>query len=119
MPTSEDQDAHKPNGTIALLSRLAHSGNAWVQFGIVILVGLSGLGNWIATWDSADRNKAEIEISRRVAWESEQRIKAEMVRQIAEIHRWLDQARTEFHTGNEDSAANRKMLEELTKKPEQ
>jgi uncharacterized protein HemX len=118
MPT-EDQDASKANGAIALLARLAHSGNAWVQFGILVLVGLSGLGNWVATWNAGDRNKAEIEVSRRINQENQDRLREEVRQQVAEIHRWINEARTEFHRGNEDSAANRKMLEELTKKPEQ
>lgn len=106
----------KRNGALAALTSLAQSGHAWVQFGVIVLIGLSGLGNWIATWNSADRNKQEIEISRRVAWEGEQRIREDVRKQVAEMHRWMQEATEEFHRGNEDSAANRKMLEDLTKK---
>jgi hypothetical protein len=98
---------------INLLSVLAQSTNKWVQLGTLGLIGLSGLGNWMATWNSADRNKAEIEISRRVTWEGEQRIKAEVVRQVQEIHDWVAQARTAFSQGNADSAENRRMLTKL------
>jgi Flp pilus assembly protein TadB len=97
-----------------LLSVLAQSSNKWVQLGTLGLIGLSGVGNWVATWNSADRNKAEIEISRRVAWEGEQRIKAEVVRQIQEMHDWVAQARNSFSQGNADSAENRRMLVKLT-----
>jgi Flp pilus assembly protein TadB len=117
MPTSEQQ--FKSNGAIALLAKLAQSGHAWVQFGILVLVGLSGLGNWVATWNSANRNKEEIEVNRRVAWEGEQRIRDDVRRQVEEMHRWMTDATKEFHQGNQDSAANRKMLEELIKKDKQ
>jgi Flp pilus assembly protein TadB len=107
-------NAKPSNGMVSLLATLAQSTNKWVQLGTLALIGLSGLGNWMATWNSADRNKTEIEISRRVAWEGEQRIKAEVVRQIQEMHDWVDQARTAFSQGNADSAENRKMLSKLT-----
>jgi len=111
-------EEEKKNGLLTVLGQLAHSGHAWVQFGTLVLIGLTGLGNWVATWKSADRNKDEIEISRRVAFEGEQRIKQELVRQVAEIHKWMKDATDEFHEGNADSAFNRKMLtgmeEELT-----
>ena len=104
----------KSNGTLVLLSTLAKSGHAWVQGGTLVLIALSGFGNWVATWNSADRNKAEIEVSRRVAWESEQRVKQELVTQVAEIHGWLKEAATEFHQGNIDSAWTRKTLAGIT-----
>jgi hypothetical protein len=107
-------NAKPPNGMAALLSTLASSSDKWVQLGTLGLIGLSGFGNWIATWNSADRNKAEIEISRRDSWEGEQRIKAEVVRQVQEMHDWMERARTAFSQGNADSAENRKMLVKLT-----
>jgi Flp pilus assembly protein TadB len=110
-----DQPPQQTNGLANLLHKLAASGDRWVQFGIVVLVGLSGLGNWAATWNSADRNKAEIEISRRVAWEGEQRIKAQVSQQVAEIHKWMREATDEFHKGNEDSAYNRNLLDQIKK----
>jgi hypothetical protein len=79
-----------------------------------VLIGITGLGNWVATWNSADRNKTEIEINRRVAWEGEQRLKAELIRQVAEIHNWMRDATTEFHQGNADSAANKKLLNQFS-----
>jgi hypothetical protein len=98
-----------------LLGKLAETGNQTVQFGILVLVGLSGFGNWVATWNSADRNKTEIEASRRENSEGQERIKSEVVRQVAEIHKWLNDAQTEFHNGNKDSAYNRQMLDDLKK----
>ena len=94
----------------ALLSTLAQSGHAWVQFGTLILIGIAGLGNWVATWRSADANRQEIEVSRRVNWEGQEKLKAELIRQVSEIHRWMSEAADEFHRGNIDSATNRKML---------
>jgi hypothetical protein len=113
-----DQPSKPPNGMNQLLSTLAQSSNQWVQLGTLAMVGLAGLGNWAATWNSADRNKNEIEISRRVAWEGEQRVRAEVIKQVQEIHNWMQEATEEFHRGNADSAANRKTLEELKKELE-
>src|ERR1700740_6485 len=107
-------NAKPPNGMVALLSTLAHSSDKWVQLGTLALIGLSGIGNGAATWNSADRNKNEIEISRRAAWEGEPRIKAEVISQVREMHDWIEQARTSFSQGNADSAENRKMLVKLT-----
>jgi hypothetical protein len=104
-----------PNGVSQLLSTLVQSGHAWVQFAVIVLIGLSGFGNWVATWNSANRNKDEIESSRRQNWEGQERIKAELVRQVAEIHAALKQSAEEFHKGNEDSAYNHQMLDQLKK----
>jgi hypothetical protein len=111
-PTAEPA---KPggNGTANLLTTLAQSGNQWVQLATVGLVALSGVGNWVATWNSSDRNKQEIEISRRVAWEGEQRIREEVRRQIDDIHKWIQDSTDEFHKGNVDSAQNRRSLGEF------
>lgn len=95
---------------VAALSTLAQSSNRWVQLGTLGLIAFSGFGNWVATWNSSDRNKQEIEISRRVAWEGEQRIRDEVRKQVADIHEWMRNATAEFHQGNEDSAKNRKTL---------
>ena len=100
----------KQNGVLHVLSTLAQSGNVWIQFGSLILITAGAVGNWVATWNSANQNRAEIEINRRVAWEGEQRIKAVVFEQIKEIHTWMKEATDEFHQGNVDSASNRKML---------
>jgi|SRR6516165_12631460 len=104
------------NGAQKLLATLAQSGDKWVQFGILVLVGLSGFGNWAATWNSGDRNRQEIEISRRVAWEGQERLREEVRRQVNDIHMWLREATEEFHRGNADSAENNKMLKEMRRK---
>jgi hypothetical protein len=111
-------EQQKPNGIAALLTTLAQSSSVWVQGGTLLLIGISGFGNWVATWNSADRNKTEIEVSRRVAWEGEQRIKAEVVRQVQEMHDWVAQARAAFAQGNTDSAENRRMLVKLSQNVE-
>jgi len=98
-----------------VLTSLAQSTDKGVQFGTLALIALSGFGNWFATSNSGDRNRQEIEINRRIAWEGEERIRAELVRQVAEIHNWVRESADEFHKGNEDAAASRKMLVELVK----
>jgi len=111
VPTSSSESPpSKQNGALALLSELARSGNAWVQFGTLVLIAFTGLGNGVATWNASRENKAEIETNRRVAWEGEQRIKAVLVQQVAEIHNWMKDATSEFHQGNADSASNKKLL---------
>jgi hypothetical protein len=107
------QSQKPPNGLVSVLSSLATSGNKWVQFGTLGLIGLSGVGNWVATWNSANQNRQEIEVSRRVNWEGQERVRAEVVRQIEEIHSWMQEATDEFHKGNADSAVNRKLLTKL------
>ena len=102
-----------PNGMSSVLRSLAHSTDRWVQLGTLALIAFSGVGNWVATSNSADRNKEQIEINRRVAAEGEARIRAEVVRQVQEIHTWMREASDEFHKGNEDSAVTRKTLTEL------
>jgi uncharacterized protein (DUF3084 family) len=101
-------------GIISVLTTLASSGNTWVQLATVGMIAFSGIGNWVATWNSADRNKEEIEISRRVAWEGEQRIREDVRKQINDMHEWMDKAKEEFHRGNQDSASNRQILLKVT-----
>jgi hypothetical protein len=104
------QTSSNQNGTKTLLTALAQSPNQWVQLATVALIAISGFSNWSATWNSADRNKSEIELNRAVAAQSEARLKAELIRQVAEIHKWISDSTNEFHQGNADSAANRKTL---------
>ena len=98
------------NGTTKLLTALAQSGHQWVQLATVALVALSGIGNFIITSSSSDRNRQEIEINRRVAYEGEQRIRDEVRRQIEDIHKWIRESQDEFHKGNIDTASNKKTL---------
>jgi hypothetical protein len=102
------ENAKPPNGAAAILSTLAQSANKWVQLGTLAMVALSGIGNWLATWRSASENRHEIE-------KGQERVKAELVRQVEQMHTWMAEAADEFHKGNADSAANRKMLNELVK----
>lgn len=60
-----------------------------------------------------DRPRSIRQINRRVADEGERWIREEVIRQVADIHRWLRESTDEFHKGNEDSASNRKTLTEL------
>jgi hypothetical protein len=95
---------------VALLTTLAQSGHAWIQAGTLILVAATGFFNWAATWNASDRNKLELETNRRIGWESEQRIRDEMRKQLTEVHDWIRESRDDFSRGNQDSAENRKML---------
>lgn len=108
-------EAQKPNGLMTALSFLAQSGHIWVQFGTLLLIAITGLFNWVATWKSSDRNKEELQINRRVAWEGEQRIRDDVRKQVQEIHDWIKESKDDFNRGNADSAENRKMLTELTR----
>jgi len=103
----------KKNGLAPVLAQLAQSGHAWVQFGTLALIGLSGLGNWVATWKSADRNKDEIEISRRATWEATERVRQEVFKQVGEIHQWIKASQDEFHQGTADASQSKKILNQF------
>lgn len=114
-PTPTPQQPAQPNAMGALLT-MASTGDNWVKLSTLGLIALSGFGNWMATWNSSDRNKQEIEVSRRVTWEGEQRIREDVRKQINDMHNWMEEAKQEFHKGNEDSASNRRMLQRLADK---
>lgn len=63
------------NGTGKLLSTLAASGDKAIQFGILVLVGLSGLGNWLSTNQNATQTRGEVNVAREQAY-----------KQIRELH---------------------------------
>lgn len=108
MPAEQN---HK--GMMALLTTLAQSGHAWVQFGTLLLIAVTGVFNWVATWNASDRNKEELQVNRRVAWEGEQRLREDMRKQLQEVHDWIKESKDDFNRGNQDSAENRKMLTNL------
>jgi len=94
------------NGTSKLLSTLAASGDKMIQFGVLVLVGISGLGNWFATQNTGQQNL-----------QGQERIRQEVRQQINDVHdwiaenrKWIKQSSDEFHQGNADSAANREIL---------
>jgi Asp-tRNA(Asn)/Glu-tRNA(Gln) amidotransferase C subunit len=106
MPELEPTNGKPSNGSqgrLSLLSTLAQSTDKWVQLGTLAFVCLTGIGNWLATWKAADTNRVEIV-------QGQERIRAEVIRQVQEIHSWIKQSNEEFHQGNEDSAANKKIL---------
>jgi hypothetical protein len=115
MPEIPPPNAKSPNGALALLSTLAQSTNKWVQLGTLALIAFSGIGNWLATWNSSNANRTEIEVNRRENSQGQERLRAEVARQVEEIHSWIRSSTEEFHKGNEDSAANRKLLNQLVK----
>jgi hypothetical protein len=72
-------DPPKPNGLSALLTTLATSGDKMIQFGILVLVGLSGLGNWLATNNNAVETRSQVNEAREQAF-----------RNIKDLHDALD-----------------------------
>jgi hypothetical protein len=72
-------DTPKPNGMAALLTTLASSGDKMIQFGILVLVGLSGLGNWLATNNNANETRTQVNEAREQAF-----------RNIKDLHDALD-----------------------------
>jgi hypothetical protein len=76
---AETQPSSSKNGLITLLSSLAASGDKAIQFGILVLVGLSGLGNWLATNNNGGATRAELNVAREQAF-----------RNIKELHDALD-----------------------------
>jgi hypothetical protein len=56
------------NGVVTLLSSLASSGDKAIQFGILVLVGLSGLGNWVATNNNGGETRTQVNVAREQAF---------------------------------------------------
>jgi hypothetical protein len=56
------------NGLVTLLSSLAASGDRAIQFGILVLVGLSGLGNWVATNNNGGETRTQVNVAREQAF---------------------------------------------------
>jgi hypothetical protein len=61
-------DSAPKNGLVTLLSSLATSGDKWIQFGILVLVGLSGLGNWVATNNNGGETRTQVNVARQQAF---------------------------------------------------
>jgi hypothetical protein len=72
-----NQPAKPPNGMGQLLSTLAQSGDKWIQFSVLVLVGISGLGNWVATQNTSQQQL-----------QGQQRIRDEVIQQIGQNYRW-------------------------------
>jgi hypothetical protein len=53
---------------VALLTQLATSGDKMIQFGILVLVGLSGLGNWLATNNNGGETRNQVNAAREQAF---------------------------------------------------
>jgi hypothetical protein len=64
---AETQPSSK-NGLVTLLSSLASSGDKAIQFGILVLVGLSGLGNWLATNNNGGETRNQVNVAREQAF---------------------------------------------------
>src|ERR1700746_4199049 len=75
-----EEGTEKKNGNgIALLTTLARSGDKAIQFGILVLVGLSGLGNWLATNNNASETRTHGNVAREQAF-----------RDLRDLHNALD-----------------------------
>lgn len=66
------------NGISQLLHALAQSGDKWVQLCVLILVGISGLGNWFATQNSTS-----------ATIQGQDKIRDEMRQKLDQIHQWV------------------------------
>jgi hypothetical protein len=62
MPADSQQEPNGPktNGKLALLNTLASSGDNWVKIGTLVLVAISGGGNFLATTKTSEYNAEEI-----------------------------------------------------------
>jgi hypothetical protein len=67
------------SGTVALLTSLASSGDKMIQLGILVLVGLSGLGNWLATNNNGGETRTQVNVAREQAF-----------RDLRDLHNALD-----------------------------
>src|ERR1700739_4050422 len=81
MKTMSDLEPEKKNGNgvVTLLTTLAHSGDKMIQCGILALVGLSGLGNWMATNNNASETRTQVNVAREQAF-----------RDLRDLHNALD-----------------------------
>jgi hypothetical protein len=81
MNDENKSELEKKNGNniVTLLTTLAHSGDKMIQFGILALVGLSGLGNWLATNNNASETRTQVNVAREQAF-----------RDLRDLHNALD-----------------------------
>ena len=57
MPPPEEKNA---NGKLKLLESIASGGDNWIKFGTLLLVAITGGGNFLATTKTGEFNAAEI-----------------------------------------------------------
>jgi hypothetical protein len=83
----------KPNGgnaKMALLTTLASSGDNWVKLGIMVMVGISGFGNWVATTRTSEDQR---NLTKAEATEVRTEIR-DIYRKVADLHGALDDFET-------------------------
>jgi hypothetical protein len=68
MNASSNGSPQRKNGVVTLLTSLAASGDKAIQFGILVLVGLSGLGNWVATNNNGGETRTQVNVAREQAF---------------------------------------------------
>jgi hypothetical protein len=77
--SEEGTEKKNGNGIATLLTTLARSGDKAIQFGILALVGLSGLGNWLATNNNGGETRTQVNVAREQAF-----------RDLRDLHNALD-----------------------------
>jgi phage-related tail protein len=81
-----EPQASKENGKMALLTTLASSGDNWVKLGIMVMVSISGLGNWVATTRTSDDQR---NLTKQEANEVKSEIH-DIYRKVDDLHGALD-----------------------------
>src|ERR1700745_1999102 len=81
-----EKEPSNANGKMALLTTLASSGDNWVKLGIMVMVGISGLGNWVATTRTSDDQK---NLTKQEANEVRNQIR-DIYRKVDDLHGALD-----------------------------
>lgn len=84
--------ANGNNKAVNVLTALATSGDTWVKLGTLLLVAISGLGNFVATEQSGSSTRGQLE------------------KEIHEIYAALDRNRDTFRQIAQDAANNRAAL---------
>jgi phage-related tail protein len=80
-------ESPKENGKMALLTTLASSGDSWVKLGIMLMVGISGLGNFVATTKTSDDQR---NLTKQEAQEVKNEIH-DIYRKVDDLHGALDE----------------------------
>jgi phage-related tail protein len=81
-----EKEPSNANGKMALLTTLASSGDNWVKLGIMVMVGISGLGNFVATTRTSDDQR---NLTKQEANEVRTEIR-DIYRKVDDLHGALD-----------------------------
>ncbi len=92
-------DGEPKNGITGLLSTLAASGDNWVKMGIMVMVAVSGGGNFLATKQTARATDHEISQALREIHDLHEQLNASIQRQ-KEIRDLLEKILKEKNSGS-------------------